>query len=98
MERIENPEKNWKLSPNDVRERKFWNDYMKVYFKMMQHTSTKYAPWYIIPADNKWFSHIAIGEIVVEKLREMNPEYPELNKEQQEELRIARDILDNEKK
>lgn len=98
LERIENPEKNWKLSPNDVKERQFWKDYMRVYFRMLHQTSTKHAPWYIIPADNKWFSRIAIGEIVVEKLKEMNPEYPEVNKEQQEALQKAKELLDNEKK
>ena len=97
MERIENPVKNWKLSPNDVKERQYWNDYMRVYFKMMEHTSTKYAPWYIIPADNKWFSRIAIGEIVADKLKEMRPEYPKLNEEQKQSLQSAKTILDQEK-
>ncbi|MCX6286952.1 MAG: polyphosphate kinase 2 family protein [Bacteroidetes bacterium] len=96
MQRIENPEKNWKLSPNDVKERQYWSDYMKVYFKMLEHTSTKYAPWYIIPADNKWFSRIAIGEIVVEKLKEMHPQYPELTEEQKQALQTAKAILDQE--
>jgi len=96
MERIGNPEKNWKLSPNDVKERQYWNDYMKVYFKMLQHTSTKHAPWYIIPADNKWFSHIAIGEIVEAKLKEMNPQFPEVSEEQKQALADAKATLDHE--
>ena len=97
MERIENPEKNWKLSPNDVRERQYWDQYMKVYFKMLEHTSTKYAPWYVIPADNKWFSRIAIGEIIVDKLKEMRPAYPELSEEQKEGLDNAKATLEKEK-
>lgn len=97
LERIENPVKNWKLSPNDVKERQYWNDYMKAYFKMLEHTSTKHSPWHIIPADNKWFSRIAIGEIIVEKFKEMQPEYPELNNEQKQALQSAKTILDQEK-
>ena len=96
MERIENPEKNWKLSPNDVKERQYWNDYMKVYFKMFEHTSTKHAPWYIIPADNKWFSRIAIGEIIEAKHKEMDPQYPGLNEEQKQSLAVAKTVLDKE--
>jgi len=96
IERIDNPEKNWKLSPSDIRERQYWNHYMKVYFKMLRHTSTKYAPWYIIPADNKWFSRIAMGEIIVDKLKEMDPRYPELDEEQKHALQKAKTLLEKE--
>jgi len=93
LERIDNPEKNWKLSVNDVKERQFWDDYMKVYFEMMKNTSTQHAPWYIIPADNKWFSRVAIGEILIEKLKSLNLNYPKLNAEQTTNIKSAKLFL-----
>ena len=61
LERLENPEKNWKFSANDIKERAFWNDYMKAYEDMIRHTATPDAPWYVVPADNKWFTRIVVG-------------------------------------
>lgn len=80
MERIENPEKNWKFASSDITERKYFDDYMKAYEDMLVKTSTKVAPWYIVPADRKWFSRYLVSEVILEKLKEMDPKFPELSK------------------
>lgn len=95
-ERIENPAKNWKLSPSDVKERAFWNEYQHAYEDMIGHTSTKEAPWYVIPADKKWFSRVAIANVIVKTLESLDLQYPVLNKKQQEALQASRAILDAE--
>ncbi len=95
-ERIENPSKNWKLSPSDVKERALWDDYQDAYEDMIGHTSTEEAPWHVIPADKKWFSRVAIANIVVKTMASLDLQYPVLNKKQQEELQAARAILDTE--
>jgi hypothetical protein len=76
LERIDMPEKNWKFSVADVHERAHWKDYMAAYEDMFNHTSTTEAPWYIIPADNKWFMRAAVAEIVVHHLEDMDPQFP----------------------
>ncbi len=75
-ERIANPTKHWKLSAADVHERQFWNDYTEAYEDAIRQCSTKYAPWFIIPANHKWFRNLAVSKIVVETLEKMNPKYP----------------------
>ena len=65
LERVDTPDKNWKLSASDIRERKFWDSYQHAYEEELTHTSTEYAPWYIIPADHKWFARVAIASIIV---------------------------------
>ncbi|HUX84966.1 MAG TPA: PPK2 family polyphosphate kinase [Chitinophagaceae bacterium] len=94
LERIENPEKHWKFSSADLKERGFWKEYHHAYEAAIKHTSTKRAPWFIIPSDDKWYAHLLIGKIIFRALQKMNPAYPALD--QQEELRItrAKKILD----
>jgi PPK2 family polyphosphate:nucleotide phosphotransferase len=83
-ERIANPTKHWKLSPADIEERQYWDDYTEAYEDAISRCSTKYAPWFIIPANHKWFRNLAVSKILVEALEKMNPKYPTL------ELDIAR--------
>lgn len=86
LERMNDESKNWKFSSGDLAERELWNDYMKVYEEAMEATSTEDSPWYIIPADKKWFTRIAIGKIIVEALQEINPQYPVLPEKERENL------------
>ncbi|MHC5611811.1 MAG: polyphosphate kinase 2 family protein [Nostoc sp.] len=97
LERINRPEKNWKFSVNDAKERRFWDDYMTVYEDMFNHTSTKYAPWYIIPADRKWFTRLVVAGIIYTQLQELNLKYPTVSKEQHQELLNAKEILESQK-
>jgi PPK2 family polyphosphate:nucleotide phosphotransferase len=94
LERIDNPEKNWKFSASDVRERAYWEEYQKAFSEMLSQTSTKWAPWYVIPADHKWFAHIAVGAAIVLALMEIDPHYPEVDAQVREELQQARTQLE----
>ena len=76
LARLDTPEKNWKFSTGDLKERKYWNDYRKAFEDMINETSTDYAPWHVIPADNKWFSRIAIGKVIYEKMKSLDLKYP----------------------
>lgn len=78
LQRLENPEKNWKFSTDDLAEREFWDDYQRAFEDMLTYTSTPWAPWYVVPADHKWFSHLSTSAVLVQTLRAMNPQYPEL--------------------
>ena len=84
--RLDDPEKNWKISVPDVKERACWLDYRKAYEEALTRTSTETAPWYIIPADNKWFMRAAVGDILVRTLAELKPEYPDLSGDKAAEL------------
>jgi PPK2 family polyphosphate:nucleotide phosphotransferase len=86
LKRIDTPEKNWKLSASDVHERTFWNNYQRVYEEMLEHTSTESAPWYIVPADHKWFSRVAIASVIVSKLEALGLSYPQVSDEQRAHL------------
>lgn len=97
MERIENPAKNWKLSPSDVKERGFWNEYQAAYEDMLNSTSTKHAPWYVIPADKKWYSRVVISQVIVEAMESLDLKYPILNERQQAALQESRKLLEAEK-
>jgi PPK2 family polyphosphate:nucleotide phosphotransferase len=97
LERIDLEEKNWKFSVNDARERTYWKDYMRAYEDVFTHTSTKSAPWYIIPADNKWFMRLAVAAITNQTLDDLNLRYPTLTKEKKKELLEARKVLMAEK-
>jgi hypothetical protein len=97
LERINRPEKNWKFSVNDAKERSFWDDYMTVYEDMFNHTSTKYAPWYIIPADRKWFTRLVVAGIIYTQLKELNLKYPKVSEEQYQGLLNAKEILESQK-
>ncbi|BAY78430.1 hypothetical protein NIES25_49040 [Nostoc linckia NIES-25] len=96
LQRIELPEKNWKFSANDVRERAFWNDYMDAYEEVFNHTSTKWAPWYIIPADRKWFTRLVVADIICTKLEKLNLKYPTVTEEHKQQLLEAKRILEQE--
>jgi len=94
LDRLNEPDKNWKFSSGDLSERVYWNDYQKAYEDMLNNTSTEYAPWHVIPADNKWFSRVAIGEIIIEKLKSLNLKFPPA--EDPEKLAEAKRQLESE--
>lgn len=96
LERIDQPEKNWKFSAGDVRERGHWDDYMHAYTEAISATSTDLAPWYIVPADKKWFTRLAVSEIIVKKLESMNLHYPKIDEKQLSELAEAKKLLEQE--
>jgi PPK2 family polyphosphate:nucleotide phosphotransferase len=96
LDRINNEEKNWKFSAADAKERKYWDDYQLAYEIMLNKTNTEHAPWYIIPADKKWFTRAAVSEIIVRNLRKLNLEYPKISKEQREELLTIKKMLEDE--
>ena len=96
LKRITQPEKNWKFSLADVKERGHWDDYLKAFEEVFNNTSTKNAPWHIIPADNKWFTHTVIADIIVRKLKELNLKYPEVSEEHKKEILKVKEILEAE--
>lgn len=93
LERIDNPDKNWKFEFGDVSEREHWNDYMKAYEDMIRNTATKEAPWYVVPADNKWFTRLVVASVVIDTLASLNLKYPEVGEEQLKEIADAKKIL-----
>jgi len=93
LERLENPEKNWKFSANDIKERELWNDYMKAYEDMIRNTATRDAPWYVVPADNKWFTRVVVAAAVVETMDALDLQYPKVGKEKLKELAVAKQAL-----
>jgi PPK2 family polyphosphate:nucleotide phosphotransferase len=97
LSRIDLDEKNWKFSVNDARERTFWKDYMHAYEDVFTETSTKAAPWYIVPADNKWFMRYAVAATINHTLKSLDLKYPTLTKEKKNELLEARKVLMAEK-
>ena len=97
LDRINEDDKNWKFSSADVTERGFWNDYMKAYESAINKTSTEYAPWYVIPADQKWFSRVAAIQIIIDKLEEMNLQYPEVSAKEKSALEDLKIKLESEK-
>ena len=96
LERIEEPEKNWKFSASDVFERRYWDAYMDAYQEMFNHTSTPWAPWYIIPADHKWFTRIAVVSVINHTLEGLKLAYPEVSPEQREALKKAKEEMEQE--
>ncbi len=93
LERIDDPAKNWKFSASDLTEREYWNDYMRCYEEAISATSTKFAPWYIIPADKKWFTRLAISDVIIETMKSMDLKYPEVSGEQKKNLEICKEKL-----
>lgn len=93
MERLDHPEKNWKFSAADVKERGYWDDYMDAYQDMIRNTSTPDCPWYVVPADNKWYTRIVIAAAIIEALGSLDLRYPKVNAAMREELRLAREKL-----
>jgi PPK2 family polyphosphate:nucleotide phosphotransferase len=98
LERIEYKEKHWKFSSADITERKFWNNYQNAYEQALKHTSTKIAPWYIIPADDKLYAHQQIGSIILETLKKMNPSFPPVDKKEEALMKEAKIKLGKENK
>jgi len=96
LERLEMPEKNWKFSMSDALERRHWEKYMRAYEDMIRNTSSKHAPWYVVPADHKWFTRLVVAEAVVEALEDLDLSFPELGKEKRKELKDARNALEHE--
>jgi PPK2 family polyphosphate:nucleotide phosphotransferase len=93
LERIEEPEKNWKFSRSDVKEREHWNDYMEAYEDMIRNTATKAAPWYVVPADNKWFARIVVAAAVIDALDSLDLKYPKADDRKLKELAAAKRAL-----
>ena len=93
LSRIDDQSKNWKFSSTDLKERGFWDAYQKAYQEAISATSKKYAPWFVIPADKKWFMRLVVSEIIVDAMKKLKPEYPKLSKEQIEQLKKAKEEL-----
>lgn len=93
LARIEDPAKNWKFSLNDVKERGHWDQYMEAYEETIRNTASKHAPWYVVPADHKWFTRLVVAAAIVEKLNGLNLEYPSLTKGELKELEGAKQAL-----
>ncbi|NLL49696.1 MAG: polyphosphate kinase 2 family protein [Eubacteriaceae bacterium] len=98
LKRINDPTKNWKFSFGDIEERRFWDDYQKAYELAIQHTSTPQSPWYIIPADKKWFARLLVSDIIAQKLQSLHLEYPTVSDEQKQQMEKAKKILLDETK
>lgn len=96
LARIDEPEKNWKFSTADVKERGFWDAYQRAYEECLNHTSTEWAPWHVVPADRKWFTRLAVSEIVVRTLKRLNLRYPDVSEARQRELLEIRKLLEAE--
>jgi PPK2 family polyphosphate:nucleotide phosphotransferase len=96
LKRLEEPDKNWKFSIDDIAERERWDDYMHAYEDMIRHTSTPHAPWYVLPADNKWYTRLIAAEAIVEALEDLKLSYPKVDKEKRKELRKVEAILRKE--
>jgi len=96
LSRIDDPAKNWKFSSSDIRERKYWDRYMEVYEEALNNTASEIAPWYIIPADNKWYARHLVSNIIVKTLKGLNLQYPELSSEEKAALSGYREQLMNE--
>jgi Polyphosphate kinase 2 (PPK2) len=96
LKRLNRPDKTWKFSPSDIAERQYWDDYQRAYAKMLSNTSTPWAPWYVIPADHKWFARICVSAVIARTLVEIDPRYPQLSSAAQRELAAAKKALEAE--
>jgi PPK2 family polyphosphate:nucleotide phosphotransferase len=96
LNRLDEPSKHWKFSPSDVEERQYWDDYQNAYEDMIRHTATKSAPWYVVPADNKWFTRLVVAAAVTDCLMKINPEYPTISSEVHKRLTEVRVRLETE--
>ncbi len=98
LDRLEQPSKNWKFSMNDITERALWPRYMAVYQDIVRHTSTAVAPWYVVPADHKWFARVVIGSAIVSALETLDLHFPRADKASLQEFKQVRKALENEGK
>ena len=94
LARLDEPEKNWKFAAADVQERQHWDEYMKAYEKMIEATTSDEAPWFVIPADHKWFTRLAVADVIVETLEGLDLHFPEVSEAQRQELQRARALLE----
>jgi len=94
LDRLDKPEKNWKYSASDLQERQCWDDYMDAYQEMIAATSSKHAPWYVVPADNKWYTRLVVAAAIVDALEELKLSYPKISAEQRKQLAAARKELE----
>ena len=97
LERLEDSKKNWKFSMADAKERGYWNDYQEAYEEMIQNTAAKHSPWYIVPADNKWYTQLIVASAIITTLEELDLSFPDVDKEKKEELERVRESLLHEK-
>ena len=97
MERLDEPEKSWKFSPSDVKEREFWDDYMDAFEEAIRATASKHAPWFVVPADNKWFTRLMVGAAIVEALENLGLAYPKVDAAKKKELSAAWVALSRER-
>jgi PPK2 family polyphosphate:nucleotide phosphotransferase len=93
LARLDEPEKHWKFSEADVHERGYWNEYQEAYEEMIRHTASKHAPWYVVPADNKWYTHLVVSAAIVETLEELKLSYPKVDASKLKEIEAARKLL-----
>jgi hypothetical protein len=96
LRRIDLPDHNWKFSTHDVEERRSWDAYQEAFSDMFTHTSTPWAPWYVIPADRKWFARIAAGAVIAHTLIEIDPQYPTIGDDARRDLEAAKTQLEEE--
>ncbi len=96
LDRIEEPEKNWKFSSSDVEERKYWDAYQEAFEDAINATATKHCPWYVVPADNKWYMRYVVSEIILHVLKDMDPKYPAVTKERKEKFEALKIALEKE--
>jgi len=96
LARLEEPEKNWKFSLSDMREREYWDGYRDAYEDMIRNTATDHAPWYVVPADNKWFTRLVVAAVIVETLKELHLDYPKVDQARRKELAQVRKRLEAE--
>jgi len=94
LARLDEPEKNWKFSAADIHEREYWDDYMHAYEDMIQNTATPAAPWYVVPADNKWFTRLLVASAIIDTLEKLNLSYPKVDASRRKELEKARKFLE----
>lgn len=97
LDRLQQPEKNWKFSSADLHEREHWDEYMNAYEDMIANTATRHAPWFVIPADNKWFTRLAVAAAIVDTLEDLDLSYPKVDPQKRKELEAARKMLMRDK-
>ncbi len=97
LKRLDEPEKNWKFSINDVLERQYWDKYMLSYEEMIRNTSTKHAPWFVVPADHKWFTRLVVAEAIIEAMECLDLSFPKLDAQRRKELKAARKALEHKR-
>jgi PPK2 family polyphosphate:nucleotide phosphotransferase len=97
LARLDRPDKHWKFSPSDVHERKFWDDYMYAFEEAIRATATEHAPWYVVPADNKWFTRLVVAAVIVEAVETLDLAYPTVDPAKRRELQAIRAALSREK-